>query len=132
MGLRRLENLETWAPGVPAVSCAGDLWGDGDLIYRIEVLGNTFREAGGDDGTLTGIFVGRGHEGAAGTLERDDLTGAFGAERRWLDLMPPRVSATLTVVPGVPGEGRPRRRGRTRCDQLGAYTPSQETSASRT
>ena len=41
----------------------------------------SFAETGGDDGSLTGIFVGRSHEGATGTLERDDLTAAFGAER---------------------------------------------------
>ena len=42
---------------------------------------NAFRETGGDDGLLTGIFTGANHEGAAGTLERDDLTAAFGAAR---------------------------------------------------
>ena len=57
-------------------------WLDGDLGYTIEVRGNTFRETGGDDGRLTGIFTGASHEGAAGTLERPDLTAAFGAERR--------------------------------------------------
>ena len=56
-------------------------WGDGDLRYAIAVRGNTFRETGGDAGRLTGIFVGRSHEGAAGTLERSDLTAAFGASR---------------------------------------------------
>ena len=56
-------------------------WGDGDLAYRISVRGNTFRETGGDAGRVTGIFTGRSHEGAAGTLERSDLTAAFGATR---------------------------------------------------
>ncbi|MDE2904493.1 MAG: hypothetical protein OXQ28_00245 [Acidobacteriota bacterium] len=74
--------LEMW----PALSAPGDagtgtMWGDGDLGYIIAVRGNTFRETGGDDGRLTGIFVGRHHEGAAGTLERADLTAAFGATR---------------------------------------------------
>ena len=59
----------------------GTVWGDGDLGYLIAVDGNTFRETGGDDGRLTGIFTGRSHEGAAGTLERSDLTAAFGASR---------------------------------------------------
>ena len=80
-GNAAFENLETWAPGERAIAFTGEQWNDGDLNYRIEVLGNTFRETGGDDGTLTGIFVGRNHQGAAGTLERDDITGAFGAER---------------------------------------------------
>ncbi len=56
-------------------------WRDGDLGYTIAVRGNTFRETGGDAGRLTGIFTGRSHEGAAGTLERSDLTAAFGASR---------------------------------------------------
>ena len=32
-------------------------WLDGDLGYTIAARGNTFRETGGDDGRLTGIFV---------------------------------------------------------------------------
>ena len=56
------------------------IWGDGDLGYSIRVRGNTFRETGGDEGILTGSFVGRQHEGAVGTLERQDLSAAFGAE----------------------------------------------------
>ncbi|MCY4429826.1 MAG: hypothetical protein OXC11_05455, partial [Rhodospirillales bacterium] len=56
-------------------------WRDGDLHYSIAVRGNTFRETGGDDGRLTGIFAGRSHEAAGGTLERSDLTAAFGASR---------------------------------------------------
>lgn len=55
--------------------------GNGDLRYFIAVRGNTFRETGGDEGILTGIFVGRNHEGATGTLERTDLVGAFGGIR---------------------------------------------------
>ena len=57
-------------------------WGDGDLRYTIAVRGNTFRETGGDAGRLTGIFAGRSHEAAGGTLERTDLTASFGAVRR--------------------------------------------------
>jgi hypothetical protein len=72
--------LETWSsePGQPGT---GQQWHDGDLGYTIAVRGNTFAETGGDDGTLTGIFTGSGHEGVAGTLERQDLTAAFGGER---------------------------------------------------
>ena len=57
------------------------VWGDGDLTYSIAVRGNTFKQTGGDAGILTGIFVGQSHQGAAGTLERSDLTAAFGASR---------------------------------------------------
>ncbi len=74
--------LESWAAGAaPGAAGTGTTWLDGDLDYTIAVRGNTFRETGGDDGTLTGIFTGAAHEGAAGTLERADLTAAFGASR---------------------------------------------------
>ena len=56
-------------------------WNDGDLHYSIAVRGNTFVETGGDAGRLTGVFAGRSHEVAGGTLERSDLTAAFGASR---------------------------------------------------
>ena len=75
-------NLETWAAhAAPGEVGTGTQWHDGDLAYVIAVRGNTFRETGGDDGRLTGIFTGRQHQGAAGTLERSDLTAAFGASR---------------------------------------------------
>ena len=75
-------DLESWVAGsVPDDAGTGVTWGDGDLGYSIAVRGNTFRQTGGDDGTLTGIFNGANHEGAAGTLERSDITAAFGASR---------------------------------------------------
>ena len=74
--------LESWPSGVaPGAAGTGTQWLDGDLGYSIRALGNVFRATGGDDGRLTGAFVGRSHEGAAGTLERTDLTAAFGASR---------------------------------------------------
>ena len=74
--------LERWSAGVaPGAAGTGRQWLDGDLGYLIAVDGNTFRETGGDAGRLTGIFTGHNHEGAAGTLERADLTAAFGASR---------------------------------------------------
>ena len=39
------------------------------------------RETGGDAGRLTGLFTRAAHEGAAGTLERSDLTAVLGASR---------------------------------------------------
>lgn len=57
------------------------MWGDGDLEYDIAVSGNTFTQTGGDEGYLTGSFFGSYHEGVGGTLERDDLTAAFGGHR---------------------------------------------------
>ena len=81
-GVASFTELEHWAPRLrPGTAGTGTTWGDGDLDYSIAVAGNTFRETGGDDGRLTGIFTGRSHEGAAGTLERSDLTAAFGASR---------------------------------------------------
>ena len=67
--------------------------GDGNLNYAIAIHGGvtppgqaghtayTFRESGGDAGKLTGTFTGQNHEGVAGTLERSDLTAAFGGAR---------------------------------------------------
>lgn len=80
IGAASFVELESWdvSPGDPG---KGTVWGDGDLGYSFAVRGNTFRETGGDDGRLTGVFVGRNHEGATGTLERTDLTAAFGAKR---------------------------------------------------
>ena len=56
-------------------------WLDGDLAYQVAVVGNEFAQTGGDKGFVTGVFVGRKHEGMAGVLERDDLTAAFGGTR---------------------------------------------------
>ena len=80
IGAASFAGLESWtgAPGEPGT---GATWGDGDLGYSLVIRGNTLRETGGDAGVLTGVFVGAAHEGAAGTLERDDLTAAFGVER---------------------------------------------------
>jgi len=75
-------NLEAWSePPVPGAAGTGTVWLDGDLGYAISVRGNSFRETSGNAGRLTGIFTGQNHEGAAGTLERDDLVAAFGASR---------------------------------------------------
>ena len=81
-GLAAFTSLEAWSPRMaPGQAGTGVMWKDGDLVYLISVDGNTFRETGGDEGMLTGVFVGPNHEGATGTLERTDLTAAFGAER---------------------------------------------------
>ena len=75
-------SLEAWQPNAaPGTAGTGTQWLDGDLGYAIRVQGNGFRETGGDAGRLSGIFVGSQHQGAAGTLERSDLTAAFGASR---------------------------------------------------
>lgn len=76
-------SLETWTAGTaPGAPGTGARWLDGDLGYSISVHGNTFQETGGDPGSLTGVFTGPSHEGVAGTLERSDLTAAFGGSRQ--------------------------------------------------
>ena len=75
-------SLESWSAGkAPGAAGTGMQWGDGDLNYSIAVTSNTFSQIGGDDGILTGAFFGESHEGMGGTLERDDLTAAFGGRR---------------------------------------------------
>ncbi len=81
-GSAEFTNLQMWAAGIQPNVGTGTQWDGGDLHYDIAITGNTFRETTGDDGRLTGIFAGRNHEAAGGTLERDDLTAAFGAERQ--------------------------------------------------
>ena len=74
--------LEHWpagtAPGAPGT---GSTWQDGDLGYYVEVRGNTFVQAGGDTGTVTGAFFGPAHEGMGGVVVRDDLSAGFGGIR---------------------------------------------------
>lgn len=81
-GDARFTELESWGvPTAPRTPGTGTRRLDGDLSYAIDVIGNRFRETGGDAGNLEGLFVGAGHEGAIGPLERTDLTASFGATR---------------------------------------------------
>lgn len=74
--------LESFPRGQPpGTAGSGTQWLDGDLGYDLFVHRNTFVDAGGDDGRITGILTGANHHGVAGTLERSDLTAAFGATR---------------------------------------------------
>ena len=57
---------------------SGNSWGR-DLDYAITVGGNFLYS---DDGAVNGRFYGSAHEGVAGTVERADLTAAFGARQR--------------------------------------------------
>ena len=62
----------------------GQTWNDGDLDYSIKVYQSLFHRTSGDEGDLSGRFVDHGEDfqrGAVGTLERSDLTAAFGASR---------------------------------------------------
>ena len=60
---------------------SGTTWGDGNLNYGIEVVGNTFVQTGGDDGTVTGAFFDLQHEAMGGVLDRQDLAAGFGGTR---------------------------------------------------
>ena len=82
-GTLSLADLEHWqASQPPGALGSGTRWGRGRLDYDIVLDGNRFRQTGGDAGVVTGALLGPAHEGAAGTLERDDLSAAFGAARR--------------------------------------------------
>ena len=75
--------LEWWQRGeTPGDAGSGQPWGAGELAYEVSVHGNTFMQTGGDGGIVTGVFFGKAHEAMGGTLERDDLTAAFGGKRR--------------------------------------------------
>ena len=72
-GRAEFTELQYWTDGTS--------WDDGDLGYDIAVSGNFLRGVGGDAGDVNGVFYGSAHEGVAGSLERADLTGAFGGRR---------------------------------------------------
>ena len=81
-GTAAFTELQSWgAAQPPGILGTGTQWGDGDLHYAITVGGNYLRSTGGDEGTVNGQFYGTGHQGVAGSVERDDLTAAFGANR---------------------------------------------------
>ena len=55
-----------------------------DIDYRVTVDGNRFRnvrEAGREQGLVTGAFMGRRHEHMGGTVKRTDMVAAFGGSR---------------------------------------------------
>ena len=82
-GRAEFTELQSWAEGTtPGALGTGSQWNTGSLGYEIAVAANYLRSTGGDDGTVNGQFYGSDHEGVAGSVERDDLTAAFGATRR--------------------------------------------------
>ena len=79
-------DMEKWSTGAAMRSVgSGRMWNEGSLHYAIRVDGNNFLKMAGDDGNVTGAFFGAEHEGAGGTLRRDDLTAAFGGIRDGVD-----------------------------------------------
>ena len=73
--------MQYWTDPADFAPGTGTRWGGGELEYTIVVTGNVFADTGGDEGTVTGAFFGREHEAMGGTLERNDLVGAFGGSR---------------------------------------------------
>lgn len=59
----------------------GTQWGSGELDYDIYVADFYFRSENTTDGYVFGAFAGTNLEGAVGTLEHPELTGAFGGVR---------------------------------------------------
>ena len=51
-----------------------------NLDYKVSIGNNIFYH-GSAQGQITGSFLGRRHEGMAGTIKRTDLVGAFGGKR---------------------------------------------------
>ena len=81
-GRAEFTELQSWPAGqAPASLGSGTQWHTGRLSYGVTVGGNYIRSTDGDVGTLHGRFYGPAHEGVAGSLERHDLTGAFGGTR---------------------------------------------------
>ena len=67
----------------PDITPATDpLWnGDGRLDYKVSLEGSRFKRVGGDDGVINGQFFGDIYNDMGGTLNRNDLTAAFGGSR---------------------------------------------------
>ena len=72
--------LESW-PTAQTPEGTGTQWGTGGLAYDVRVNGNSFSQTGGDAGMVDGSFFGARHEAMAGTVEREDLSAAFGGRR---------------------------------------------------
>ena len=82
-GTANFTALQSWSAGqVPGEIGTGAQWGDGSLTYALSISGSFLRSTGGDDGAIIGQFYGSSHAGVAGSVERSDLTAAFGALRQ--------------------------------------------------
>lgn len=79
-GTASFTNLEFWN-GVPQAVGTGTQWNTGELEYDLSVSSMFLRSTGGDAGAVNGVFYGYQHNTVGGTLERADLTAAFGATR---------------------------------------------------
>ena len=81
-GTASFTDMRVFARGTAPMREGETIWGDdGSLAYSIRVGGNYLYSIGGDDGVVSGSFYGDGHGHVGGTVERSDLTAAFGGER---------------------------------------------------
>lgn len=81
-GRAAFTELQSWAAGsAPGALGTGETWNTRSLRYTITGDANYPRSTVGDAGTVNGQFYGADQEGVAGSLERDDLTAAFGVRR---------------------------------------------------
>ncbi len=80
-GTAKFSDLRSFSRRTVPMSEEGEIWGDGGLDYDLRVGSNYLHSIGGDDGVVSGAFYGNNHSHVGGTVERSDLTAAFGATR---------------------------------------------------
>ena len=80
-GTASFTNLKSFSALVVPTPEGGMMWGDGTLDYDIRVGSNYLYSTGGDAGVVSGSFYGDNHGYVGGTVERSDLTAAFGGKR---------------------------------------------------
>ena len=82
-------DMVSWPAHQNPLYATGGMWGDGDLRYSVQIYHNGMDSVFGnldpgyfdDEGIVDGGFFGKQHQGMGGTLQRDDLTAAFGGNR---------------------------------------------------
>lgn len=83
VGYADFTDMEHWQAGqIPGLPGTGSQWNDGDLSYSVKATGPNdawLQSTGGDQGYISGRFVGSYHGALVGILEHPDLAGAFGA-----------------------------------------------------
>ena len=80
-GTAKFTKLKSFPVLAAPIPQGGTVWGDGTLDYEIRVGGNYLYSTGRDDGVVSGSFYGDNHGHVGGTVERLDLTAAFGGAR---------------------------------------------------
>ena len=80
-GTVKFTNLRSFSERAAPMPRGGTTWGDGALDYDIRVASNFLYSTGGGAGVVSGSFYGDNHGHVGGTVERSDLTAAFGGAR---------------------------------------------------